>query len=182
MQSSMGGSPTKDCWASDSAKVALSLRDRKRDQQGGVDLPSHLGSTANATRVFSLPVAERQGYHHLTTARTLLAKFFWIASQASNDPFFPLASTHCRSESTRGPCRKSPLSYGPLPDEQIGGRAGDPEQVIDEDRPLKPLGFWLVDLLGAVVGHFKVLAVFLVVDHGADRERGGRRRRPAGRC
>ena len=64
----MGGPPTKHCWASDSEKVALSLRDRKCDQQGGVDLPSHLESTAVATRVFSLPVAERQGYHPLATA------------------------------------------------------------------------------------------------------------------
>ena len=63
-----GWPPTKHCWASDFEKVALSLRDRRRDQQGGVDLPSHLGSTANATRVFSLPVAERQGYHPLATA------------------------------------------------------------------------------------------------------------------
>ncbi len=44
VQSLIGGPPTKDCWASDSGKVALSLRDRKRDQQGGVELPSHLGS------------------------------------------------------------------------------------------------------------------------------------------
>ena len=68
VQSSMGGPLTKDYSASDSKKVALSLRDRKRDQQGGVDLPSHLGSTANATRMFSPPVAERQGYHQLATA------------------------------------------------------------------------------------------------------------------
>ena len=87
VQSSMGGPPTKDCWASDFEKVALSLRDRKRDQQGGVDLPSHLGSTANATRVFSLPVAERQGYHQSATgphdygpfqnAETLTARVPW---------------------------------------------------------------------------------------------------------
>ena len=64
----MGGTPTKHCWASDSGKVALSLRDRKRDPQRGVDLPSHLGSAANATRVLSLPVAERQGYHPLANA------------------------------------------------------------------------------------------------------------------
>ena len=99
----MGGPPTKDCWASDSAKVALSLRDRKRDQQGDVDLPSHLGSTANATRVFSLPVAERQGYHTLATAP--------IALRETNPDCLSFVS-NARMSTSRSRCQSDIGSVG----------------------------------------------------------------------
>ena len=54
-------------WARVSEKVALSLRDRWRDQQWTL-IGRTVQTSYDAARAFALPVAERQGYHPLTTA------------------------------------------------------------------------------------------------------------------
>ena len=40
-------------------KVALSLRDRWRDQRGEADPSNHLNRTTNAILAFTIPVADR---------------------------------------------------------------------------------------------------------------------------